>query len=145
MASTEGMQAYEEDNLLSLPKEKGWAVQHLYLFQDFWCPSTHIQGVINFQKHFQAKDIDVIVASFPKSGTSWLKALTFAILNRQRFSSSHNHPLLTSNSHELVPSLDFIFHADNIQHKLSYLSNMTEPIFGIIGKTTTNNISEQRI
>ncbi|QCD85697.1 desulfoglucosinolate sulfotransferase A/B/C [Vigna unguiculata] len=131
MASTEGMQAYEEDNLLSLPKQKGWAVQHLYLFQHFWCPSTHIQGVINFQKHFQAKDSDVIVASFPKSGTTWLKALTFAILNRQRFSSSHNHPLLTSNSHELVPSLDFIFHGDNIHDKLSHLSNMTEPrVFG---------------
>jgi len=132
MASTEGLQAYEEDNLLlSLPKEKGWVVHHLYLFQDFWCPSTFFQGVTKFQKHFQAKDSDVIVATVPKSGTTWLKALTFAIINRQRFSSSHNHPLLTSNSHELVPFLEFVFHVDNIQEKLSYLSNMTEPrVFG---------------
>jgi len=132
MASTEDLQAFEEENLLlSLPKQKGWAARHLYLFQHFWYPSTFIEGVINFQKHFQAKDSDVIVASFPKSGTTWLKALTFAILNRQRFSSSHNHPLLTSNSHELVPFLDFIFHDDNIQDKLSDLSNMTEPrVFG---------------
>jgi len=132
MASTEGQQAYEEDNLiLSLPKEKGWAARHLYLFQGFWCPSNFIEGVIKFQNHFQAKDSDVIVASFPKSGTTWLKALTFAILNRHRFSSSHNHPLLTSNSHELVPFLDFIFHGDNIHDKLSHLSNMTEPrVFG---------------
>ena len=128
MASPEGLQAYEEEKLLlSLPKEKGWASRHLYLFQHFWCPSTHIQGVINFQNHFQAKDSDVIVASFPKSGTTWLKALTFSILNRHRFSSSDNHPLLTSNSHELVPFLDFISHGDNIQHKLSHLSNTTEP------------------
>jgi len=127
MASTEGMQAYEEDNLLSLPKEKGWAAGYFYLFQHFWCPSIFIEGVINFQKHFQAKDSDVIVASFPKSGTTWLKALTFSILNRHRFSSSDNHPLLTSNSHELVPFLDFISHGDNIQHKLSHLSNTTEP------------------
>ncbi|QCD85696.1 desulfoglucosinolate sulfotransferase A/B/C [Vigna unguiculata] len=132
MASPEGLQAYEEEKqLLSLPKEKGWASRHLYLFQHFWCPSTHIEGVIKFQNHFQAKDSDVIVASFPKSGTTWLKALTFAILNRQRFSSSHNHPLLTSNSHELFPFLDFIFHGDNIHDKLSDLSNMTEPrVFG---------------
>ncbi|XP_017414017.1 cytosolic sulfotransferase 15 isoform X3 [Vigna angularis] len=69
MASTEGLQAYEEEKLLlPLHKEKGWASRHLYLFQDFWCPSTHIEGVINFQNHFQAKDSDVIVASFPKSG-----------------------------------------------------------------------------
>ncbi|XP_047147090.1 cytosolic sulfotransferase 15-like [Vigna umbellata] len=132
MASTEGLQAYEEEKvLLSLPKEKGWAARHLYLFQDFWCPSNFIEGVNNFQKHFQAKDSDVIVSSFPKSGTTWLKALTFSIFNRKRFSSFDNHPLLTSNSHELVPFLDFIFHGDNIQHKLSYLSNMTEPrVFG---------------
>ncbi|QCD85683.1 desulfoglucosinolate sulfotransferase A/B/C [Vigna unguiculata] len=132
MASTEGLQAYEEDNLLlSLPKEKGWAARHLCLFQGFWCPSAFFQGVINFQKHFQAKGSDVIVATVPKSGTTWLKALTFAIINRQRFSSSHNHPLLTSNSHELVPFLEFVFHVDNIQDKLSHLSNMTEPrVFG---------------
>ncbi|XP_027911935.1 cytosolic sulfotransferase 15-like [Vigna unguiculata] len=132
MASTEDLQAYEEENLLlSLPKEKGWVAQHLYLFQDFWYPSNFIEGVINFQKHFQAKDSDVIVATVPKSGTTWLKALTFSIINRQRFSSSHNHPLLTSNSHELVPPLEFIFHVDNIPDKLSDLSNMTEPrVFG---------------
>ncbi|XP_014503188.1 cytosolic sulfotransferase 15 [Vigna radiata var. radiata] len=132
MASTQGLQAYEEEKLLlSLPKERGWAAHHLYLFQDFWCPSNFIEGVNNFQKHFQSKDSDVIVSSFPKSGTTWLKALTFSIVNRKRFSSFDNHPLLTSNSHDLVPYLDFIFHCDNIQNKLSYLSNMTEPrIFG---------------
>ncbi|BAT89343.1 hypothetical protein VIGAN_06027600 [Vigna angularis var. angularis] len=146
MASTEGLQAYEEEKLLlPLHKEKGWASRHLYLFQDFWCPSTHIEGVINFQNHFQAKDSDVIVASFPKSGTTWLKALTFSIVNRKRFSSFDNHPLLTSNSHELVPFLDFIFHGDNIQHKLSYLSNMTEPrVFGthIPFPSLSNSIKE---
>ncbi|ESW05672.1 hypothetical protein PHAVU_011G199900 [Phaseolus vulgaris] len=132
MASTEGLQAYEEENLLlSLPKERGWASRYLYLFQHFWCPSTHIQGVNDFQKNFQAKPSDVLVASFPKSGTTWLKALTFSIINRKRFSSSENHPLLTSNPHELVPFLDFIFHADNLQQKLSHLSNMSEPrVFG---------------
>ncbi|WVZ03557.1 hypothetical protein V8G54_024363 [Vigna mungo] len=146
MASTEGLQAYEEEKLLlPLPKEKGWASRHLYLFQHFWCPSTHIEGVHNFQNHFQAKDSDVIVASFPKSGTTWLKALTFSIVNRKLFSSSDNHPLLTSNSHELVPFLDFIFHGDNIQHKLSYLSNMTEPrLFGthIPFPSLSNSIKE---
>ncbi|TKY68370.1 Cytosolic sulfotransferase 15 [Spatholobus suberectus] len=91
MGSTGEQQANEEDKLtLSLRREKGWAAPYLYLFEDFWCPSTHIQ----------AKDSDVIVASFPKSGTTWLKALTFAIVNHQRLSSLENHPLLTSNPHE---------------------------------------------
>jgi len=127
-----GLQTHEEEKLpLSLSKERGWISPYLYLHQHFWCPSTHVQGVNNFQKHFQAKASDVIVASFPKSGTTWLKALTFSILNRKRLSSLENHPLLTSNPHELVPFLDFIFRADNIQDKLSHLSKMTEPrVFG---------------
>ncbi|TKY68447.1 Cytosolic sulfotransferase 15 [Spatholobus suberectus] len=111
MASKGGQQANEEDELiLSLREEKGWAFPYLYLFQEFWCPSTLIQQINIFRKYFQPKDSDVVVASFPKSGTTWLKALTFAIVNHQRFSSIENHPLLTSNPHELVPPL-YMFHA----------------------------------
>ncbi|KAL2326317.1 hypothetical protein Fmac_025375 [Flemingia macrophylla] len=128
MAFTGEQQANEEDKLiLSLPREKGWAVPFLYLFQDFWYPARAIQGVINSQKYFQAKDGDVVVASFPKSGTTWLKALTFAIVNRQHFSSHKNHPLLTSNPHQLVPFLDLVFSGDFHDR----ISNMAEPrLFG---------------
>ncbi|KAK7314095.1 hypothetical protein VNO77_39305 [Canavalia gladiata] len=80
--------------LLSLPREKGWRTHYLYLFQGFWCAADRIPAINNFLNQFQAKDSDVIVASVQKSGTTWLKALTFAIVNRQRFSSFENHPLL---------------------------------------------------
>ncbi|RHN40334.1 putative quercetin-3-sulfate 4'-sulfotransferase [Medicago truncatula] len=46
----------------------------------------------------------------PKAGTTWLKALAFAIVNRQHFSSfenNNNHSLLTFNSLELVPYVEF--------------------------------------
>ncbi|RDX69173.1 Cytosolic sulfotransferase 15, partial [Mucuna pruriens] len=119
----------ENNLILSLHKERGWAIPYLYSFQEFWCPSTHIQEVINFQQYFQAKDSDIVVASFPKSGTIWLKALTFAIANHQHF-SLENHPLLTSNPHGLVPFLEYIF-ASDIQDPILHLSNMTEPrLFG---------------
>ncbi|KAI9112860.1 hypothetical protein K1719_016177 [Acacia pycnantha] len=40
-------------------------------------------------------------------GTTWLKALTLAVVNRNPFSpSQHNHPLLISNAPELVPFFD---------------------------------------
>jgi len=109
----EGQQANEEEKLiLSLPREKGWAIPELYLFQEFWCPSILIKEVNIFQKQFEAKDSDIIVASFPKSGTTWLKAITFAIVKRQCFSSIDNHPLLTSNPHELVPAVEFMYRGD---------------------------------
>ncbi|KAL0297359.1 UNVERIFIED_CONTAM: Cytosolic sulfotransferase 14 [Sesamum radiatum] len=41
----------------------------------------------------------------PKSGTTWLKALTFSIANRNAFPIDQS-PLLTSTPHMLVPFLD---------------------------------------
>ncbi|KAK8464054.1 hypothetical protein PHAVU_011G111600 [Phaseolus vulgaris] len=69
MALASHKQANEENDLtLSLPKETGLgAAPHIYLFQDFWCPTVHVQGVNKFQKHFHANEDDVFVASFPKS------------------------------------------------------------------------------
>ncbi|CAN1344821.1 Cytosolic sulfotransferase 15 [Linum perenne] len=71
--------------LLSLPREKGWRTPYIYKFQGFWCQPKQIQAILAFQAHFQVKDTDVIVATIPKSGTTWLKALVFAITNRNRF------------------------------------------------------------
>ncbi|KAK9910573.1 hypothetical protein M0R45_034529 [Rubus argutus] len=90
--------------LVSLPKERGWITLEQYQFQGFWCSSALIQSIIAFQKHFQARDSDIVLATVPKSGTTWLKALTFAVVNRHRFAIK-NHPLLTSNPHHLVPFL----------------------------------------
>ncbi|XP_059650137.1 cytosolic sulfotransferase 6-like [Cornus florida] len=36
-----------------------------------------VHGVIAFQRHFQARETDLFIASFPKCGTTWLKALMF--------------------------------------------------------------------
>ncbi|KAL2337237.1 hypothetical protein Fmac_011683 [Flemingia macrophylla] len=117
--------------LLSLPREKGWRTPYVYLFQGFWCQPHEIQAIITFQKHFQAKDSDVLVATVPKSGTTWLKALTFATVNRHHFSSfTKNHPLLTFNPHDLVPFFEYTVYAQN-DDKVPDLSDMHEPrIFG---------------
>ncbi|GMP41094.1 hypothetical protein CsSME_00011308 [Camellia sinensis var. sinensis] len=97
--------------LLSLPKEKGWRTNQLYWFQNFWCQAKEIQAIISCQRHFQAQDSDIILATIPKSGTTWLKALAFAIVNRKRFGPK-NHPLLTSNPHDLVPFLEYKVYAN---------------------------------
>jgi len=133
MASKDVQQENEGEKLtLSLQKEKSWSQPYpLYLFQDFWCPGIHIEAVVRFQQHFRAKESDIIVASFPKSGTIWMKALAFAISNHQKFSSFENHPLLTSNPHELVRFLEFTFGGADIQEQNLNLANMAEPrIFG---------------
>ncbi|KAJ1401444.1 Sulfotransferase domain [Sesbania bispinosa] len=92
----------------TLPMEKGWTERHLYQYQGFWHNPMILQGVLSFQKQFQAHDTDVLLVTIPKSGTTWLKALTFSILNRNRYPpiiQSH-HPLVTSSPHALVPFLE---------------------------------------
>ncbi|XP_059312344.1 cytosolic sulfotransferase 14 [Lycium ferocissimum] len=116
-----------DEFLTSLPKEKGWRTPNLFLFQGYWCQPQEIRAIISTQNHFKAQDSDLILASIPKSGTTWLKALTFAIVNRNKFSvqpKNLHHPLLTQNPHELVPFLEYKLYADcNRLPDLSLLSS----------------------
>ncbi|KAF7836230.1 cytosolic sulfotransferase 15-like [Senna tora] len=107
-----------EELLQSLPKEKGWITQYMYLYQQFWCRSPLIQPTITFQKHN-----DIVIATLSKSGTTWLKALCFfAIVKRSRFiptSQNDPHPLLNSNPHSLVPFLELDIYANKTNNNAS--------------------------
>nr|GMD27077.1 flavonol sulfotransferase-like [Ipomoea batatas] len=97
------------DKLISeLPRETGWLTEHIHLYDGFWYPPRVIHGLLALQQHFKPHPNDVLLASYPKFGTTWLKALLFSIVNRGEY--THNalqqQPLLTSNPHELVPWLE---------------------------------------
>lgn len=96
------------DIILShLPKERGWlSDHHVHQYKGFWYPTGILQGVLALEhQHFKPKPNSVLLASYPKSGTTWLKALLFAITNRRKL-DFNTHPLLSSNPHELVPQLE---------------------------------------
>lgn len=102
-----------KDLISTLPKDRGWVLPVMYNYQGFWHNIWQLQGVLSFQEHFHAQNTDIFVVTAPKSGTTWLKAISFAILNRTSYPiSSGDHPLLKNNSHELVPFVDQIY-ADN--------------------------------
>ncbi|XP_010507196.1 PREDICTED: cytosolic sulfotransferase 5-like [Camelina sativa] len=92
----------------SLPSDKDSSGKDVCKYQGCWYTHHALQAVLSFQKNFKPQDSDVIVASFPKCGTTWLKALTFALLHRSKYSSlhDHHHPLLYNNPHVLVPYLE---------------------------------------
>lgn len=121
----EGLSYEFQEMLDSLPKERGWRTRYLHLFQGFWCQAKEIQAIMSFQKHFQSLPNDVVLATIPKSGTTWLKALTFTILNRHRFEifPSTDHPLLTSNPHDLVPFFEYKLYANGAVPDLSGLAS----------------------
>lgn len=112
--------------LASLSKEKGWRTPYLYKLQGFWCQPKEIQAILSYQKHFKSVEGDLILATIPKSGTTWLKALTFAIINRSNLFSENfvNHPLFNSNPHDLVPFFEYKLYANN---QVPDLSNLPHP------------------
>ncbi|KNA08352.1 hypothetical protein SOVF_163370 [Spinacia oleracea] len=97
----------------------------LIKIQDFWY-LTNFSNILTFQTHFLAQDTDLIVASFPKTGTTWLKSLLFSITNR--FVNPPNKtPLLTNNPHELVCDLETAIYGGNTGNsKLPHPNQLNE-------------------
>ncbi|KAK4263644.1 hypothetical protein QN277_029031 [Acacia crassicarpa] len=108
-----------KDLIATLPTESGWINVQLHQYNGFWFAKRHLQGILNCQNHFQAQDSDILLVTTPKSGTTWLKALAFAILNRHNH--YHSHPLLTTNPHDLVPYLDMNLYYQKAMPDLSLL------------------------
>lgn len=101
--------------MANLPRQNGWfSSSYLYLYEGFWYQPNHLQAVIACEKHFQVQDSDVFLVTYPKCGTTWLKAIIFTLLNRKHYPvADKNHPLLTRNPHDLVLSLEINLYADN--------------------------------
>ncbi|WMV23760.1 hypothetical protein MTR67_017145 [Solanum verrucosum] len=57
------------------------------------------------QQNFKAQPCDIFVCSAPKSGTTWLKALTFSIITRHDDDITNNL-LFTKVPHECIPFLE---------------------------------------
>lgn len=94
--------------LMSTPfqeRKNGYIGDPHHLYQGFWYPTTVLQQLVHLQQHFKAHPTDLLLASHPKSGTTWLKALLFTITNRTRFDFLH-HPLLTTNPHICISFLE---------------------------------------
>ena len=115
MRSNEELDGHD---LSKLPQAKGWYKQGFVQYQGIWCPTYIARSFIRFQRHFKALDQDIILASSPKSGSTWMKALVFSVLNRDRYDQS-NTPLLSSNPHDIVPSFESSLFSDNPKHDLA--------------------------
>lgn len=83
----------------------------LYKYQGFWNVQNFSQKTILAQS-YKAQPSDILVCSCPKTGTTWLKALTFAIVTRKKFDELAS-PLLTTLPHDCVPFLEN--HLEKIQ------------------------------
>ncbi|KAL8223003.1 hypothetical protein R6Q57_020402 [Mikania cordata] len=73
----------------------------LYKHQDVWYHQDFLEAKLLAQQRFKADPSDIFLCSLPKSGTTWLKALAFAIISRKKFDESTS-PLLTALPHDCI-------------------------------------------
>ncbi|KAI3667351.1 hypothetical protein L6452_42406 [Arctium lappa] len=74
-----------KDRVTTFPKEKGWISESLYMYHGFWHLSGgvySIETMMALQETFKAHSTDIYLCTLPKSGTTWMKALMFALVNR---------------------------------------------------------------
>ncbi|KAJ1272852.1 hypothetical protein BS78_06G234200 [Paspalum vaginatum] len=77
-------------------------------YRGFWLPDAVLRNLPTVHASFEKRPADILLASFPKSGTTWLKALAFAAARRSVHSpfDDVHHPLLSRISHDCVRFID---------------------------------------
>ncbi|KAF8730831.1 hypothetical protein HU200_016695 [Digitaria exilis] len=93
--------------LPSLPLEIRCPPFPLRRYKGFWLPEAVLTELASIHARIQPRTSDIFLASFPKSGTTWLKALAFATANRARHRPSDvDHPLRHMNPHQCVKFME---------------------------------------
>lgn len=105
-----------KDKVSALPKMNNGLCKYegFWYAHGFWLNDSNanfsVEAIMALQDEFQALPTDVFLASHAKSGTTWLKALSFAISNRTKYKisndSSSSHPLLITSPHDYVPFIE---------------------------------------
>nr|WGG89256.1 SOT5 [Ilex asprella] len=89
------------DQYSSLPKDTWWGERELYQYKGQWFVLPYLQAAQEVANNFKPLPTDIILASFPKTGTTWLKSLLYSIVHR-----SSKESLTMTHPQELIPSLE---------------------------------------
>jgi hypothetical protein len=93
-----------ETLIATLPTRQGWSTQ-LILYKKFWIRPAALRSLMLAPDKFMPRHDDTILATHPKSGTTWLMALAFTVANRHRYTFA-DHPLLARIPQDVVPFLE---------------------------------------
>ncbi|KAF0907235.1 hypothetical protein E2562_015742 [Oryza meyeriana var. granulata] len=102
------------DAIAALPlKQSSTPSRRLLQYKSTWFLEQWVPGTIALHRRFEARAGDIILASLPKCGTTWLKALAFAAAARARYppGDGDRHPLLRLNPHDCVPFVEVTYNA----------------------------------
>nr|AAX96778.1 Sulfotransferase domain, putative [Oryza sativa Japonica Group]ABA92540.1 Sulfotransferase domain containing protein [Oryza sativa Japonica Group] len=91
-ASVAALAAEEYRGIVAaLPSKLPGTPQRMRLYQGSWFREDWVLGFVAIQRHFAPRDGDVVLASLPKCGTTWLKALAFATAARAAYPPRRRH------------------------------------------------------
>jgi hypothetical protein len=124
MAETQGKSNHNGDEEEGfVPKTQG----NWMLYQGCWLSPQAVESVKLVQDQFQARRDDVFLITYPKCGTTWLKALAFTVTNRllHPAAGDDTHPLLICNPQDLVPFLEMPYR--QLQHPIAELEELASP------------------
>lgn len=112
-----------------LPKTMFLNKIELLKYQGFWYLfyTNMLKSILMFQRHFQARDTDLIIASFPKTGTTWLKSILYSVVNRFKHPIKQS-PLFSNHPHELVCRLEYDIYGDAFDYpRPHHLNELPSP------------------
>ncbi|CAI0378273.1 unnamed protein product [Linum tenue] len=86
--------------------------------EGFWFAEQYVESMAAFRSEFQQRSDDILLTSFPKTGATWLMALCHKILHRDVLHLEEEDILTEMNPHDVVPTVDALYLADQVQHVL---------------------------
>ncbi|CAO2144716.1 unnamed protein product [Urochloa humidicola] len=116
-------QRHATDLISKIPTLEITQSHPLVLYKNFWFRREFLERIKLAEASFKARHDDIILATYPKCGTTWLKALAFAITNRAHCDFG-NHPLLTRHPQELIHTIEVEI---PLNGHLTHIENLPSP------------------
>ncbi|CAI0378330.1 unnamed protein product [Linum tenue] len=103
----------------NMPKELFWNSHDIGQIEGFGYFVAAMDGTAAFRSGFEPRNDGILLTSFTKTGTTWLKVICYNILDKE----AGEDLLAEKNPHEVVPALGNTFLKDQIQRMLLSFSS----------------------
>ncbi|OEL21756.1 Cytosolic sulfotransferase 5, partial [Dichanthelium oligosanthes] len=114
-------------NLISsLPTSQGMSHQQIYRHYQGWHSSmVPMVGAMVAEACFTARPSDIIIATLPKSGTTWIKLLLYATVHREEHPvDADDHPFHSVSPHGCIKFFEYQLYTRN---KIPDLGKLPDP------------------
>ncbi|CAN6228943.1 unnamed protein product [Urochloa humidicola] len=110
----------------SFPTSEGMPSNLLYRHNQGWYAAmVPMVGAMVADSCYTARPSDIIVATLPKSGTTWIKALLYATVHRDKYPvDASDHPFHSIGPHECINFFELQLYSGN---RIPNLDKLPDP------------------